>query len=82
MFLQILLDEQNEDRLSNFISSGYTTRDFNMDGTVIFQGPNNDRSILLWNTVYNHPDNKENQSNFVVTTAEVVTQENLSLIHI
>ncbi len=76
MFLQILLDEQNEDHLSNFISSGYTTRDFNMDGTVIFQGPNNDKSILLWNTVYNHPDNEQNQSNFVVTTAEIVTQAN------
>ena len=72
MFLEILLDELNQNTLSNFISAGYTNRDFNMDGTVIFQGPNNDRSVLLWNTIFNHPDNELNQSNFIVSIAEIV----------
>ena len=74
MFLHILLDESNESNLSNFISGGYTEKDFNMDGKVIFQGPGNDRSILLWNTVFNHPNNDQNQSNFIVSTAEVVEE--------
>ncbi len=72
MFLKILTDEANKNNLTNFISSGYTNRDFNMDGQVIFQGPGNDRSILLWNTVFNHPENPQNRSNFVVSTKENV----------
>jgi len=75
MFLKILVDVNNTNNLTNFISAGYTARDFNMDGKVIFQGPGNDRSILLWNTVFNHPENPQNQSNFIVSTAEVVEEE-------
>ena len=68
MFLEILLDVKNEDKLTNFISNGYTLNDFNMDGTVIYQGPNNDRASLLWNTIFNHPDNEFEQPNFIVST--------------
>ncbi len=76
IFLQVISDSINTNNLSNFINHGYSERDFNLDGTVIFQGPNNDRSILLYNTVYVHPDNEIQQSNFVVTTAATVSQEN------
>jgi len=72
MFLEILLDAGNEDKLTNFISEGYTSNDFNMDGTVIFQGPNNDKASLLWNTIFNHPDNNLKHPNFLVSTKRAV----------
>ncbi|MEM6316437.1 MAG: collagen-binding domain-containing protein [Bacteroidota bacterium] len=68
MFMFVLLDQGNEEFLTNFISVGYTQRDFNMDGEVIYQGPGNDRSPLLYHTVLEHPDNGSNISNFVVET--------------
>ncbi len=66
MFLQILLDEDNKEFLTNFISNGYTPNDFNLDGTVIYQGPNNDKANLLFNTILNHPDNPQKFSNFII----------------
>ena len=39
-----------------------------MDGTVIFQGPNNDKSAMLFNTTLRHPNNPENFSNFIIAT--------------
>ena len=72
MFLEILLDPGNEDKLTNFISKGYTLNDFNMDGTVIYQGPNNDKAALLWNTIFNHPDNEFEHPNFVVSTKRAI----------
>lgn len=72
IFLEILLNVANEDRLSNFISSGYTDNDFNMDGQVIYQGPDNDKANLLWNTILLHPDNELEHSNFIVSTKETV----------
>ena len=77
-FVKILLDTGNVNQLDNFISKGYTNSDFNMDGQVIFQGPNNDRSILLWNTIFQHPDNDLNQANFIVSLADEVGTINLS----
>ena len=58
MFMHILLDETNAEFLTNFIGRGYTQKDFNMDGKVIYQGPGNDRSPLLYHTVLEHPDNE------------------------
>ena len=66
MFLQVLLDQENTNFLTNFISTDYTENDFNMDGTIIFQGPNNDRSILLFNTILKHPDNPHKFPNFII----------------
>ena len=68
MFVFILTDEGNSDFLTNFITQGYTQRDFNLDGRVIYQGPDNDRSPLLYHTVLEHPDNNGHISNFVVQT--------------
>ena len=66
MFLEILLDEENTDFLTNFISRGYTPNDFNLDGTIIYQGPNNDRANLLFNTILIHPQNSQKFSNFII----------------
>ncbi len=70
MFIKILLDENNNNQLINFISKGYSKDDFNMDGQVIFQGPTNDRSMFLWTTIFQHPDNDLNQANFIVSLEE------------
>ncbi len=51
MFLHVILDSLNESYLTNFISTNYTQNDFNLDGSVIYQGPNNDRSNLLFKTL-------------------------------
>jgi len=68
MFMFILLDEGNTRFLTNYISQGYTQRDFNMDGKVIYQGPDNDRSPLLYHTVLEHPENDGHITNFIVET--------------
>ena len=62
IFLQVLLDSLNQDYLTNFISRGYTKNDFNLDGLTIYQGPNNDRSNLLFNTILAHPNNEITRS--------------------
>jgi len=66
MFLHVVLDEDNQSYLTNYITRGYTKNDFNLDGTVIFQGPNNDRALLLFNTTLKHPDNPQQFSNFII----------------
>lgn len=66
MFLHIVLNDENINYLTNYITRGYTTNDFNMDGVIIFQGPNNDRANLLWHTILSHEDNEEKLTNFVI----------------
>jgi len=67
MFFRVLLDNENEEYLTNFISRGYFTEDFNMDGIVIFQGPDNDRSSLLFNTILSHPNNRQRVLNYIIS---------------
>ena len=66
LFLAVLLDSENTNAISNFVSRTYSVADFNLDGQVIFQGPNNDRSALLFNTILVHPDNDAYFSNFIL----------------
>ncbi len=77
ILLEILLDNNNSSYLPNYIHPGYTVNDFNLDGTTIYQGPNNDRAKLLFNTTLNHPINRENFANFIITTKEQVNLSNL-----
>ena len=70
-FCILFWNELNGQALTNFISSEYTDDDFNMDGSVIFQGPNNDKSTFLFNTILKHPGNDNNFSNFIISTAQV-----------
>lgn len=76
MFLHTFLNPLNQSYLTNFISRGYTKNDFNLDGLVIFRGPNNDRSNLLFNTVLKHPDNSLKFANFILSTKDRVGTEN------
>lgn len=66
LFLAILLDPENTNAISNFVSHTYSAADFNLDGKVLFQGPNNDRSALLFNTILVHSDNDAYFSNFIL----------------
>ncbi|GEM_PF-5611839 len=66
LFLAILLDPENTNAISNFVSQTYSAADFNLDGKVIYQGPNNDRSALLFNTILVHPDNDTYLSNYIL----------------
>ncbi len=54
---------------ANYIVNGYHNEDVNMDGSVIFQGPNNDRSIILFNTVLIHPGNVNYAIHYIVIQA-------------
>ena len=58
--------------MTNFISRGYTENDFNLDGLTIYQGPNNDRSNLLFNTILKHTNNDIKASNFILSTREQI----------
>ncbi len=66
LFITVLNDPANADRIANFISQGYLEADVNLDGRAIYQGPNNDRSMLLLNTILKHPQNVNLISNYVI----------------
>jgi hypothetical protein len=63
----VLADPGNTQNLANFIINGYELQDLNLDGKVIYQGPNNDRATLLYHTVLVHPSNAALLANFIVT---------------
>ena len=66
MFFFILSSPDNTLQLMNYIATDYTTTDFNLDGVIIYQGPNNDRSKLLFYTILASPDNINLLANFVI----------------
>ncbi len=66
MFFKVLLDEDNENTLANFIIQGYTQEDVNLDGNTIYQGPGNDRSTLLLNATLVAPLNPNLLTNYII----------------
>ncbi len=64
IFWAVFFHPDNTNNLPNWILNGYHTEDVNMDGKVIFQGPNNDRDDILFFTTLMHPDNPNHYSNF------------------
>lgn len=66
LFFHIAMHPDNTEVLANYISQGYLMSDFDLDGRSIFQGPSNDRSALLLNTILISPDNTNAFSNYVV----------------
>ena len=59
MFFRVVGHPDNQvDFLDNFIVPGYFRTDYNLDGRSIFQGPNNDRQLLIFNSILAFPDNK------------------------
>lgn len=66
LFVKVLQDNGNSAVLPNYVRRAYDTADYDMNGLVIYQGPNNDRSKLLFNTVIKSPENVYLIPNFIV----------------
>ena len=54
------------DVIANWIRTGYMRSDINVDGMCIYQGPGNDRQLMLFNTTLSHPLNDGHIANFVI----------------
>ena len=67
LFISVLQDKENVNSLPNYIRRAYDDKDLDMDGDVIYQGPDNDRSKLLFDVILRHPDNVNFLPNFIVT---------------
>ncbi len=66
LFLDIIVEEDNNQSLDNFIATGYLNTDLDLDGRSIFQGPNNDKSKLAFNVTLATPANDNLYVNFIV----------------
>ncbi len=51
MFTHVLYAPDNTNHLLNYIVHGYLQADTNMDGDVIYLGPNNDRSHMVYSVI-------------------------------
>jgi hypothetical protein len=69
LFLQVLTNPNNLERNPNYILLDYKSGDTNLDGRVIYQGPNNDRAPILFKSILLHPANYANLSNFMILDA-------------
>jgi hypothetical protein len=67
LFIHVITDGDNISSLANFVSKGYDLTDVDMDGSTIFQGPDNDRSKLLFNTTLSNAENQNFFANFVLS---------------
>lgn len=67
IFFEIFLDPANTSSSFNHIRNGYYTGDTNMDGSVKYQGLNNDIDVLIFFNVLNHPENTSFFINFFIT---------------
>ena len=52
--------------IANWIRVGYMRSDINIDGKCIYQGPGNDKQLMLFNTTLSHPLNDGHIANFVI----------------
>ena len=67
MFFRVIAEPNNVDLLDNYIVPGYYRTDYNMDGSSIFQGPRNDRQMLIFQSILQFPDNKVKRlANYVI----------------
>jgi hypothetical protein len=66
LFSKVLSDPDNTSVLANYISQGYDRTDMNLDGVSIYQGPNNEKALLLYQTVLTHPGNIGTLANYIV----------------
>ena len=66
IFFKILTYSQNVENLANFVVTGYSSHDVNMDGLTIFQGPNNDRARILFHATLATDENIHNLANFIL----------------
>ena len=66
IFIQIVNDPLNTKYLANFVSIGYSSKDVNMDGLTIYQGPNNDKARILFYATLASQENIHNLANYVL----------------
>jgi len=67
MFFRVIAEPDNIDLLDNYIVPGYYRTDYNMDGNSIFQGPRNDRQMLIFQSILQFPDNQlKRLANYVI----------------
>lgn len=66
LFQEIILADENEDVIANYILPGYRTTDFNMDGNSIFQGPQNEKAMILIYSILGSSSNPNGLANFVL----------------
>ncbi len=67
MFFRVIAEPNNTDLLDNYIVPGYYRTDYNMDGNSIFQGPRNDRQMLIFQSILQFPDNQVKKlANYVI----------------
>ncbi len=66
LFSKVLADPGNVDFLANFITLGYDRTDMDMDGRIIYQGPDNERAKLLYHSILSHPINTYFLANYIV----------------
>ena len=67
MFFRVIADPGNVSSLDNYIVPGYYRTDFDLNGNSIFQGPNNDRQLLIFRSILQFPDNKlKRLANYVI----------------
>jgi len=64
--LQLQPELDRLDALDNYILPGYLRSDYNLDRNTIFQGPNNDRQMLIFNSILAFPDNQKFLANYVI----------------
>jgi hypothetical protein len=51
LFSKVMSDSNNVSNARNFIVTGYSREDINLDGKIIFEGPGNDHIYLLYKIV-------------------------------
>ena len=52
--------------IANWITRGYEQSDIDINAMSIYQGPGNDRQLMLFNTTLSHPLNDGHIANFVI----------------
>ncbi len=65
VFFDVLLNQDNNDDLANFVFTAYSLSDCQLDSKVIFQGADNENNMRFFNIV-THPDNPAGGVNFII----------------
>lgn len=66
VFFDVILSEDNQNSVTNFIAEGYFESDTDMDGQTIYQGVNNDLDQLIFFNILAHPSNVNTIVNYIV----------------
>ncbi len=67
LFVRVITDPDNLSALPNYIRKAYDSADIDLNGDVIYQGPNNERAKLLFRSILITPSNSQYLPNFIIT---------------